>query len=218
LGVIIVGTLYRQNWGGINFTQPGGPYSTVFPQEQINVPFIAYPTGGQLWAENSSMWVCGCGHWVSEPMVFQDFDGFVVTLAYLQDNLGRNWLISVSAGGANIIATQVAFTGNSVVLLADQVTQQTWQLTVVPNINGTDVDLQLTAVGGSGGQEQLLVLDPSNNLFGIQVSNGVLETAYTQASEGSPVAICTCPICTYTQYAIPLAQFYDTFRTPVLII
>jgi hypothetical protein len=216
VGVIVVGTIYRPNWGGINFTQPGGPYTTVYPQEQVNVPFAAYPTGGQLWAENSGIWVAGCGHWQNEPMIFQDFDGFVVTLAFLQDSLGRNWQIGVSNDGTQIIATQVAFTANSVVLLTDLVTAQTYQLTVIPN--GANVDLQLAPVGGSGGQEQLLVLSANGTLYGIQVSNGVLETAYPLAAEGSPVAIVTCNLCSYVQYVIPQAQFYDTFRTPVTII
>jgi hypothetical protein len=216
MGVIVVGTLYNPKQSGIAWSQPGGPGTTVFPQEQVNVPFAAYPTGGQLWAENSGIWVAGCGHWQNEPMIWQDFDGFVVAYVYLQDSLGRNWQIGISNDGVNITATQVSFTANSVVLLTDLVTGQTWQLTVIPN--GANVDLQLTAVGGSGGQEQLLVLSANASLYGIQVSNGALETAYALAAEGGPVAIVTCNLCSYVQYVIPQPQFYDTFKMPVTVI
>jgi hypothetical protein len=218
MGIIVIGTLYNPRQSDIAWSQPGGPGTTVFPQEQVNVPFTAYPTGGQLWAENSGIWVAGCGHWQNEPMIWQDFDGFVVSYVYLQDSLGRNWQIGITDDGTQILATQVAFTANSVVLLTDLVTAQTYQLTVVPNVDATDVDLQLTPVGGSGGQDQLLVLSANGTLYGIQVSSGALQTAYPLAAEGSPVAICTCNLCSYIQYVIPLAQFYDTFRTPVTII
>jgi hypothetical protein len=216
MGIIVVGTLYEKNWGGIAFTQPGGPYTQVFPAEAVNVPFTAYPVPGQVFAENSSPWVCGCLHWVDEPMVFQDHDGFTVTFAYLQDSLGRVWQLGVTRGGTDITATQVSITADSTVLLTDQVTSQTWMLTVVPN--GSGVNLEIIPVGGSGGQPQLLVLDPTGALFGIQVSNGVLQTAYPLAAEGSEVAIICCPICTYCQYVMPLAQFYDSWKNPVTII
>lgn len=216
MGLIVIGTLYNPKQSGIAWSQPGGPGTTVYPQEQVNVPFTAYPVVGQLWAENSGVYVCGCGHWINEAMIFEDADGFIVSLAYLQDSLGRNWLVGVSNGGVEITATQVgAGIPISTVLLADQITSQTWMLTVVPNADGSDVDYQLVPVGGSGGQPQLLVQSPNGSLYGIQVSDGALQTAYASASAGSPTALVCCSMCTYIQYAIPIGQFYDTFRTPV---
>jgi len=216
MGVIVIGTLYEQNWGNIPWSQPAGPYTTVYPQEQINVPFAAYPVQGMIWAENSGLWVCGCSHFVNEPMIFFDPDAFVITIPYLQDSLGRVWQIGVTNGGIDITATQVSFTANSIVLLIDQTTSQTYQLTVIPN--GPLVDLQLTPVGGSGGQNQLLVQSPNGGLYGIQVSNGALETAHALAIESQDVAIVCCPMCTYCQYVMPRAQFYDSVRDPVTII
>ena len=218
MGIIVVGTLYEKNWGGINFTQPNGPYTQVFPAEAINVPFASYPVPGNIFAENSGVWQAGCSHSINLPLVFFDFNAFVITLAFLQDSLGRNWQIGITNDGTQITATQVTFTANSVVLFTDQVTQQTWQLSVIPNTDGSDVDLQLTAVGGSGGQNQLLVQSPNASLYAIQVSNGVLQTAFAQASEGQSVAIICCEICTYCQYVIPQELFYDSFRNPVTII
>jgi hypothetical protein len=220
MGVITIGTLYEPNWGGIEWSQPGGPYTTVFPKQMINVPFAAYPVaGGYPWAENSGTapgGPAGCGHWMDMPLIFFDFNAFVVTIPYLLDSLGRVWQIGVSNGGVNITATQVGFSGNSVILLTDQITSQTWQLTAVPN--GSQVDLQLTAVGGSGGQNQLLVQSPNGSLYGIQVSNGALETAYPLASGAFPAAIVTCNLCSFVQYAIPQSMFFDTFTNPATII
>jgi len=68
------GTLYIKNFGGTRWSQPNGPNTTVFPQQQVNQPFLAYPTSGQIWAENSGLWVCGCGHWQNCITIFRDYD------------------------------------------------------------------------------------------------------------------------------------------------
>jgi hypothetical protein len=69
-----IGTLYVRNWGGTNWTQPGGPGTTVFPQEAVNVPFSAYPVPGQVISETSGLWVLGCGHWENAMRIFMDYD------------------------------------------------------------------------------------------------------------------------------------------------
>lgn len=219
MGIYILGTQYNPKQSGIAWTQPGGPYTTVYPQEQINVPFSAYPVPGQLFAENSGIWVAACGHWMDEPMIFFDYAAFILTATYLEDSLGRIWLVGVSNGGIQLTATQVTPPKPiSVVLLSDLVTSQTWQLTVFPNADGSDVDYQITAVGGSGGIPQLLVLSPDGDLYGIQVSGGVLETAYAMASMSQGTALVTCNLCTLIQYAMPIATFYNTFLDPQTII
>jgi hypothetical protein len=216
MAVILIGTLYNPRQSNIPWTQPGGPGTTVYPQEQINVPFAAYPVVGQIWAENSGLWVAGCGHWINEPMIFQDGNGFVGNLTYLQDNLGRNWRMSVYDNGQGILAIPVSYPVNlSTVLLQDTVLSQNWQMSLTAN--GSSVDIVITPIGGMG-QSQLLVGSPNGSLYGIQVANGVLEVAFPQTDYGAPLAIVTCPMCTYTQYTIPLAQFNNPFAFPVVII
>jgi hypothetical protein len=66
-----VGTLYRVNYNGIPWTQPGGAFTTVFPQQQ-NGPFVAYPVLGQFFSELSGLFLVGCGHSVDLPKIFND--------------------------------------------------------------------------------------------------------------------------------------------------
>ena len=68
------GTFYVQPNGprGI-WTQPGGPGTTVFPQQQ-NGPFANYPVPGQFFSETTGLFVVGCGHWVDQAYVYYDTD------------------------------------------------------------------------------------------------------------------------------------------------
>jgi hypothetical protein len=219
VGVIIQGAPYRQNWSGIPFTQPGGPGTQVFPAEQINVPWgppNGYPVVGQVFSESSGLWSPGCGHWINAAMIFQDGNGFVGQLTYLQDNLGRNWRISVYDNGQGILAIPVSYQVNlSTVLLQDTVLSQNWQMSLIAN--GSGVDIVITPVGGTG-QSQLLVGSPNGSLYGIQVAGGILEVAFPLANYGTALAIITCEICTFCQYTIPLSQFNNPFAFPVVII
>jgi hypothetical protein len=74
MGLPAIGTLAVANWNGIAWSQPGGAGTTVYPQEQVNVPFTAYPVGGQIWAENSGLWVLGCGHWQNAVLILRSYD------------------------------------------------------------------------------------------------------------------------------------------------
>jgi hypothetical protein len=216
MGVILIGTLYNPRQSNIPWSQPGGPGTIVFPQEAINIPFAAYPVAGIPWAENSGLWQVSCGHSVNEAMILQDGNGFVGALTYLQDNLGRNWRISVYDNGQGILAIPVSYSVNlSTVLLQDTVLSQNWQMTLLAN--GTGVDIVITPVAGTG-QSQLLVGSPNSSLYAIQVSNGVLETAVPLGQYGTPVAVVVCPMCSYVEYVIPIAQFYSTWQTPVTFI
>jgi hypothetical protein len=69
-----IGSLYYPNFNHIAWSQPGGYGTTVFPQQLIGIPFEAYPVPGQIWAENSGLWVLGCGHWQNQMRVFRDYD------------------------------------------------------------------------------------------------------------------------------------------------
>lgn len=69
----LVGTVYIPNYNGIPWTQPGGPGTTVFPQQQSN-PWANYPVAGQFFIEASGLWTVGCGHWVDYPYVWRDYD------------------------------------------------------------------------------------------------------------------------------------------------
>lgn len=74
LANLFLGTLYDPTHNGVNWSQPGGPGTPVFPQQQVATPFLAYPVVGQVWAENSGLWSVGCGHWVNLPEVIRAFD------------------------------------------------------------------------------------------------------------------------------------------------
>jgi hypothetical protein len=69
----LIGTLYEQNHNNVPWTQPGGPGTVVFPQQQSG-PFANYPVPGQFFIEQSGLWSVGCGHFVDYPWIFRDFD------------------------------------------------------------------------------------------------------------------------------------------------
>lgn len=78
-----IGALYIPNWNGIAWSQPNGFGTTVYPQEQIGTPFAAYPVVGEIWAENSGLWVLGCGHWENAVIIFRDYDEMLGSSAAL---------------------------------------------------------------------------------------------------------------------------------------
>ena len=68
-----VGAQYDQKWNNVNWSQPGGPSTIVFPQQQNNV-WPQYPVGGGFFSELTGLWVAGCGHWQDYPTVIQAQD------------------------------------------------------------------------------------------------------------------------------------------------
>lgn len=74
MATLTVGTLYRANYNGTAWSQPGGPGTTVYPQ-QNDGPFTNYPVPGQFIIEaGESLWRAACGHGFDYPVVFKDFD------------------------------------------------------------------------------------------------------------------------------------------------
>ena len=75
------GTLYVPNWSGISWSQPGGPNTTVYPQQQsASSPSFA-PTvpGYPPWFEGGMLWPLGCGHWNDAMTIFRDYDNMLGT-------------------------------------------------------------------------------------------------------------------------------------------
>ena len=80
----VIGSLYQPKWNGIAWSQPGGPSTTVYPQ-QNNGPFTAYPVPGQFFGESSqALWRAGCGHGFDEFLIFRDYDEGLQMSAALQ--------------------------------------------------------------------------------------------------------------------------------------
>jgi hypothetical protein len=73
MGLPAIGSLAVANYGGVQWSQPGGVGTQVFPAEQTG-PFTAYPVVGQLWAENSGLWQFGCQHSVNMPLILKAYD------------------------------------------------------------------------------------------------------------------------------------------------
>jgi hypothetical protein len=72
-----LGTLYIPNYHGIAWSQPGGPFTTVYPQEEnapYNPPQNPIPPGQFFCETGSALWIVGCGHGVDEPHVWRDFN------------------------------------------------------------------------------------------------------------------------------------------------
>lgn len=66
-----VGTLYIQPNGpnGL-FTQPGGPNTPVYPQQQTSVDYFEVTPFSEL----TGLFSCGCGHFVNYPTLYRDID------------------------------------------------------------------------------------------------------------------------------------------------
>jgi hypothetical protein len=76
------GTLYIQGFHGVAWSQPGGPNTPVFPQQQNGV-FVNYPVPGQFFSETSGLFTAGCGHWMDYPEIFTDYDNATAEAAVL---------------------------------------------------------------------------------------------------------------------------------------
>lgn len=76
-----VGTLYIPRYNNIAWTQPLGPGTTVYPQ-QNNGAFANYPIPGLTFVEaGCSLWLFGCGHGADVIKVFRDYDASTGTSA-----------------------------------------------------------------------------------------------------------------------------------------
>lgn len=69
----MVGLQYDPTWNNVAWSQPGGPSTIVFPQQE-NSPWLNYPVPGQWFVELTGLWVSGCGHWQDFPLIIEDFD------------------------------------------------------------------------------------------------------------------------------------------------
>jgi hypothetical protein len=66
-----VGALYPP--GGLNnvkWSQPGGPGTLVYPQQQTGVDYFSIKPFSEL----SGQFACGCGHYVDQPLIQREFD------------------------------------------------------------------------------------------------------------------------------------------------
>ena len=79
MSVLTVGTLYKSNFNGIAWSQPGGSGTTVFPQQNTGPfwlqPGKTYPVIGPNFAEaGQALWRAGCNHGFNTFQSFRDFD------------------------------------------------------------------------------------------------------------------------------------------------
>jgi hypothetical protein len=67
-----VGGLYPspKGIGGI-WSQPGGPGTPVYPQQQLNPTSVIPPFSTAPVSEYTGQFVAGCGHWMMEPAIQQ---------------------------------------------------------------------------------------------------------------------------------------------------
>jgi hypothetical protein len=212
LGLITIGTLYNPKQSNIPWSQPGGPGTIVYPQQQINIPY-GFPAPALLINESTGLFSVFCGHWVDYPRIFLDDDGIVVTPILLKDSSGQIWWVTINNEEViQTIRAQGAATNS--VLVNDSSITQTWVMTVL-----TNGDIQLTPSVFANAPTQLAVAAPNGNPFGIQVANGDLQVAYLDlTNQGQPVAIIACALCSGVQYTMPQAQFFSTVSTPITII
>jgi hypothetical protein len=69
----VIGSLYVQNWNGVTWSQPSGPGTTVYPQQ--NTGSFGYPANQLLMQEpGQGLWVSSCGHWLDAWQIFRDYD------------------------------------------------------------------------------------------------------------------------------------------------
>lgn len=118
----------------------------------------------------------------------------IVPNLYLKDSTGNVWQVGATSTG--LLSTQLALgqTGPPSILLADTVTAQTWQFSIL-----TSGLLQLTGVPNATAQSQLLVNSPDGALWAITAQSGLLAT-----SLGS-----SCQISLATADAALAARLYD---------
>lgn len=59
--------------GNAQFTQPGPPFSTVYPQQPQGAPWPDYPVPG-LFYEFGGWNIPSCGHYIVQPKVIREYD------------------------------------------------------------------------------------------------------------------------------------------------
>lgn len=221
MALYILGTQYNPNQSGVPWTQPGGPGTLVYPQQQINVvwgPPNGYPVPGQFFIESSGLFVAGCGHWQDYPRIFVDQSAIVLSPYYLVDSSGQVWQLAITNDGFPQTVAVGSASSVTSILVNDVVLPQTWALSVLPGgyiqING--VSYQANA------PTTLLLPAPNGVLWGLQVASGSLQTISGASGMGvgvgAPMALVCCALCTYIQYLMPQSQFYDCVQTPITII
>ena len=68
-----LGTLYIANYNGIAWSQPGGPGTIVYPQQ--NTGSFGYPGDQLLMQEKGQgLWVSGCQHWLDTWQIWKDIN------------------------------------------------------------------------------------------------------------------------------------------------
>lgn len=83
-GLPPIGNLYDPHWNHIDWSQPGGTGTKVFPA-QNDGPFLDYPVPGQFIAEaGEALWRAGCGHGFDDFQVFRDYDDVTSMSAAIQ--------------------------------------------------------------------------------------------------------------------------------------
>lgn len=65
-----VGALYNSQNNGVNWSQPGGPGTQVFPAQQVGGSYESTTPFNEL----TGMQIAGCGHSQNEPMLQQEYD------------------------------------------------------------------------------------------------------------------------------------------------
>lgn len=78
LANIFQGTLWENPFNGVQWSQPGGPGTIVFPQQQ-NGEFLNYPVPGQFFIEATGLFVASCGHWMDYPRIQRAYDEMLDT-------------------------------------------------------------------------------------------------------------------------------------------
>lgn len=66
-----IGTLYPEGGlNNINWSQPGGPGTQVFPQQQVGVDYISIDPFNEL----TGIMSVGCGHFINTPLIQREYD------------------------------------------------------------------------------------------------------------------------------------------------
>ncbi len=226
MGVYVLGTQYNSRQSNIPWSQPGGPGTLVFPQQQINVPWgppnpaegwpNGYPVPGQFFIESSGLFVAGCGHWQDAPRIFIDQDASFYSPSYLKDPNSQVWQLSATNSGLFQAIPVSGMSAPSSILINDSSISQTWSITIAPL--GEELIFTPTAFSTSAPKQITLTPALNGDVFAIQIANGGMEIAYSIIGAGQALALVTCALCTYIQYAMPTAQFYSTMQTPITII
>ena len=71
-----IGVQYDPHRGGVNWSQPNGPNTLVYPQQQNQVyqSTVNPIPPGSFFSEFTGLWFAGCGHSSMAPLVFREWD------------------------------------------------------------------------------------------------------------------------------------------------